>query len=130
VSKESLTGVGKSKPKLSFTVTAGAGLEKLVVALPSGLRFSTKAKNLAKGIAVSGGKHVKFTLKASRSKLTISLKGAPTSLKVTIGAKAITVSSSLAKKVKHKKVKRLDVVVNATDSTHATTRLVLKIKPS
>jgi hypothetical protein len=134
-SKESLTGVGKSKPKLSFTVNAGANapaLKKVAISLPKGLKFATKAKKLAKGIAVTGpgGKHVKFTLKVSHGTLTISLKAATTSLKITIKGPAITVSSALAKKVKHKKVKTLSVTVKATNASNATTRLVLKIKPS
>ena len=85
LSKVSLTGVGASKPKLSFTVAAGrdaAKLQTLTVALPRGLSFSKSRAT----VTVSGRKvkHLRFTVKLQRGTLVLKLRTAAQQVRVTI----------------------------------------------
>jgi hypothetical protein len=130
-SHTSLTGVGKRKAKLRFTLTAGRNapaIKAVTIALPTGLGFSTSKKNLANGINVKspGAKKLNFTVKISHGRLTITLKTAASSVQVTISNPAINVSKTLAGKVEHHKVKTVPVTVTAADTGHKTTRLTLK----
>jgi subtilase family serine protease len=129
----SLGGIAKGKAKLAFTVGAGSfapAIKSVIVSLPSGLSFAKSSKSLAKGIVVKGanGKKVKVTLSVKRGKLTITLKTAVTKATITISAPAIGVSSSLAGKVHKGKVKNLSIGIKATDASHKTTALTLKLK--
>lgn len=132
-SHESLSGLSRGKPKLSFTATAATGApstKTIVIGLPKGLSFSSKAKHLAKGIVVkgSGGKRVKFTAKVSRGKLTITLKTPESKVTVTISDAELSESKSLKKRVVHKHVKSLSIVVKATNAGKITTSIVAPIK--
>lgn len=130
----SLSGVGKRKPKLSFTLTAPNGfapLKSVTVSLPKGLSFAKKAKTLGKGISVkNGGKKVKFKTKGNRSKLTISFKKSSRKLTLTLKKPALNVSGSLASKVRKHKVKKLTVVLKPTGTNNKSTTITdhLKVK--
>ncbi|MGO9753388.1 MAG: hypothetical protein ACLP22_18140 [Solirubrobacteraceae bacterium] len=133
-SNEAFSGLGNGRPKLSLTLNAGSnapGLDKVSVHLPSGVSFASKARTLAQGVTGNGrgGTHIK-SLALSHGTLTITLTSITTSVAITIKRPAITVSSALARKVKHRQVKTLDVTVNATDASNVTTQLVLSIKAS
>jgi WD40-like Beta Propeller Repeat len=132
-SHTSLSGIGKRKAKLGFTLTVGRNapaIKAIAIGLPKGLGFSSSKKNLAKGINVkgSGAKKLKFTAKVSRGKLTITLKTAASNVRATISNPAIGVSRALAGNVKRRKVKTLHVTVTAADTGHRTTRLTLKLR--
>jgi hypothetical protein len=132
-SHTSLTGVGKRKAKLGFTLTVGRNapaINTVTIALPTGLGFSTSKKNLANGINVKspGAKKLNFTVKISHGRLTITLKTAASSVQVTISNPAINVSKTLAANVEHHKGKTLQVTVTAADTRHQTTRLTLKAR--
>ncbi|MGO9903963.1 MAG: hypothetical protein ACLP0J_30820 [Solirubrobacteraceae bacterium] len=133
-SNKALSGVGNGRPKLSLTLNAGANapaLVKVSVHLPSGLSFASKAKSLAKGVTAKGRGATRIkSLTVSHGTLTITLRSPTTSVTITIKSPAITVSHGLARKVKHKQIKTLDVTVKVTDTNHLTTQLVLKIKTS
>ncbi len=134
-SHASLTGISKRRGKLSFTlqsVSNGAPIRTIVVALPNGLAFAKSKSNLAKGIVIkgSGGTRLKVTLKVSHARLTITFKTAVRRAQVTIANPAITVSKSLGGKVKQHKLKALNVSVKTTESSHQTASLTLKLKPS
>jgi hypothetical protein len=135
LSHDSLSGLSKGKPRISFTVTAGSNapaLAAIKVGLPSGLSFSKSSKSLSKGIVVtsSSGSHVKFKAKLSNGKVTITLAKSAGQLHVTISGPAVSVNGSLASRVKHHKVKTLSVSVTAIDAAHAATSLSFKAKPS
>ena len=99
--------------------------------LPGGLAFSTSKQSLAQGVVVKqGAKKLKFAAKVSHGKLTITLKQPASSAQVTISSPAITVSSTLANKVKSGKVKTLPAVVASTNTRHATTRTTVKLRAS
>jgi Tol biopolymer transport system component len=134
-SHASLSGVGKRRAKLGFTLTVGrnaAAIKVITIGLPKGLGFSTSKKNLAKAINVksAGARKLKFTAEAGHGKLTITLKTAASNARVTISSPAISVSGALAGSVKHHKVKTLQVTLSAADTGHRTTRLTLKLRPA
>ena len=132
-SHASLTGLAKRKARLSFTVSAGSNapaIKTISVSLPGGLTFAGKTKQLTKGTSVTGanGKRLKFTVKRSHGTLQITLKSPASTVRVTIGGPAITVTAKLAKAVKHKRTKKLTVVLKVTDASHNTTRLTIRLK--
>jgi hypothetical protein len=133
-SHASLSGVGKRKAKLGFTLTVSRNapaIKAITIGLPKGLGFSTSKKNLAKGITVtgSGAKRLKFTAKVSHGKLTLTLTTAASSARVTISGPATSVSRALAGNVEHHKVKTLRVTLAAADTGHGTTRFTLNLSP-
>jgi 6-phosphogluconolactonase (cycloisomerase 2 family) len=133
VSHDSIAGVAKRKPKLTFTLTAGKNapaLHTIAVSLPRGLSFSTKKKRLAHDITVKGKK---FTAKVSHGTLTITLAAATAKAQVTIISPELSASKGLAGKVKksktgkHHKAVKLTFKLKATDIHHTATTLSLKL---
>ena len=129
-SHASLSGLAKRKAKLSFTVKAGsnaAPIKTISVSLPRGLTFARQTKKLTNGITLkdANGKRLKFTAKRSHGTLQIKLKSPASTIRVTIRGPAITVTAKLANAVKHKKTKKLTVVLKVTDASNTTTRLSL-----
>ena len=129
MSHASLSGVGKRRAKLSFTLTVAtnaAALKTITIAMPKGLVLSRSSRDLVKGVLVTArGRTLKSTEKVGHGKLAITLKTPASSAQVTISSPAITVSATLAKMVKTGKVKVLSVLVAATDTGHATTSMTL-----
>lgn len=127
-SRARVIGVGR-KAKLSFTLTAGnraAAIKALSVALPEGMAFSSSRKHLAKGIVVkTSGRRLKLTAKVSDGKLTIKLNTPAKDLQVTVVRPAITTTTTLARKVKTRHVKTLQIRVTATDMRHETAHIAL-----
>ena len=126
------SGLGKGKPKLTFTIDAGShapALKSVSVSLPRGLSFAKKTKTLDKGIGIrSGGRKVKFRVKLSKSVLRISFKSAVRTASLSIGAPVISVSGSEASKIRNHKVKKLTVSLKTTDTSHKTVKLGLTLK--
>jgi subtilase family serine protease len=126
------SGLGKGKPKLTFTVSSGSfapALKSVQIKLPGGLSFAKKAKSLTKGITVkSGSKKVRFSAKTKGGGLLITFKSAVTTATVTLAGPAISISSAEANKVRHHKVKKLSVSFKATDASHKTTSFSATIK--
>jgi DNA-binding beta-propeller fold protein YncE len=105
VSRASLTGVGKGKPKLAFTITAGPlapSLSTITVTPPHGLTCSSRRRNLTRDIAVKGanGKPVKFTAAMHHGALTITLASAEASANVTISSPELAATQRLMSEVK------------------------------
>jgi hypothetical protein len=112
--------IGK-RGKLGLTIHAGKSapaIKSIAISLPHGLSFSSKARNLRKGV----NSHGRATLKVHRGALTVSLSPAAASLKLTIGNPALKVARALRKK--HKRT--LTVAVRVTDASGTTTTLKLK----
>jgi hypothetical protein len=129
-SKTSLSGVGKGKPKLSFAVAAATGapsIKSILIGLPKGLSFSSKAKHLSKGIKLTAPGGKKFTARVSHGKLTISLTTPEPSVTVTISDAELSETKSLEKQVAHKHVKSLSVSLAATNAGKITTGAALKL---
>ncbi|MGO9754049.1 MAG: putative Ig domain-containing protein [Solirubrobacteraceae bacterium] len=127
----SFSGLGRSKPKLSFTVDAGAfapALRSVTISLPRGLSFTGSARNLRKGIVVkSGGSASAFTASSHGSSVTISFSSALTSATITISSPAVTISSSEASKIHKHKVGKLNVSLSATDASGKTSVLATTV---
>jgi hypothetical protein len=128
VSHVSISRVAKRRPALSFRLTAGPGgrpLSAVAIAPPHGLSFS---KSHTHGVTVDGanGKRAKWTAKLSRGVLTITLKSPQSKLSVAIDSPALTVSGSLASKVKRHKVSKVTFTFTVTDSAHVKTKLSSK----
>jgi hypothetical protein len=135
VSGVSLTGIAKRKAKLKFTVNAGGNapaFKSIAVKLPGGLSFSHSPKTLLKGILVKGanGKKVKIKVKVSKGILAITLAKSVRKATFTLTSPAISVSGNLASKVKHRKIKALNVAVTVTDISHRVTPLIFRTKVS
>jgi hypothetical protein len=135
VARASLTGIATGRPKLAFTLNAGPGspaVKSLRITLPSGLRFRG-GSSLAGGTSVVGsdGKRIRgYTLSLSKGRLTITLPKGARSVRVTIAAPAIAVTSALKSQVKQKKVHQLGVTLNPTDTNRFTATVLVFLKPS
>jgi hypothetical protein len=127
-----LGGLGRGRPKLSFTVAAGTfapALKSVTVRLPGGLGFARKARSPARGITVkAGAKRVAFSPRFTGGALTIAFRAAATTVSVAIDAPALTISPSEVAKVLKRKVKQLAVSLKATDASHRTTSLRVTFK--
>jgi DNA-binding beta-propeller fold protein YncE len=104
-SRVSISGLARGKPKLAFTLTAGAlapPLERIAVTLPHGLTFSSRRHNLTHRVTVAGpqGKHVRLAARVRRGVLTVYLTQAQASAGVTIAAPELAASTSLASEVR------------------------------
>ncbi|MGH2896546.1 MAG: putative Ig domain-containing protein, partial [Solirubrobacteraceae bacterium] len=127
-----LTGLGTGKPRLSFTVAAGAfapALKSLTIKLPRGLSFARRTRSLTRGIAVkTGSEKVAFSVKRRGGALTITFKAAVTKASLTLSGSAITISKAEAAKVRKHKVSKLTVPVKATDASNKTTSFSVTFK--
>jgi hypothetical protein len=129
----SIKGVGKRKPKLSFTISAGKSappVKSIAVKLPKGLRFSGSKHSLAHGTNVRGSKPLKFTAKVKRGVLTITLKRPGSKARVTISPPALATTASLAAKVRLHKAGKVSFAFTVTDGAHTKTKLTSKDKIS
>jgi subtilase family serine protease len=124
-----LSGLGKGRPKLTFSVAAGAfapALRSVTIRLPGGLSFAKRAKSLTKGTTVKArSRKVAFSVKRKDGALTMTFKVAVTTASVTIRGPAITISKAEAARVRAHKVKKLTVALKPTDAAHKTTSLRL-----
>jgi subtilase family serine protease len=127
-----LSGLGKGKPRLTFTVASGSfapALRSVTIKLPGGLSFARKAKSLGKGVSVkTGSKKVKFTPKLAKGALTITFKAAVTTASVTIAAPAINISAAEAARVRKHKVRKLTIGLKATDTARKVTSFGVALK--
>jgi hypothetical protein len=130
-----LSGASKRKPSLSFALSTEQGtpgIGAVSVSLPHGLTLARAPRILKKGVAVTGvhGKRVAVKLKARHGSLRITLSHHQAKAKFRLTTPALGATASLASKIKRHKVKVLPIPVIATDSTHHSTRLILKPKVS
>jgi subtilase family serine protease len=127
-----ITGLGKGRPKLSFTLTAGSNapaLKGVTVTLPKGLSFATKVKTLDKGITLkSGAKKLKFTAKVARGALAVAFKSATRSASLTLVKPAVTISKSEAASIRKHKIKQLVFKLKTTNASKQTTTLSVTLK--
>lgn len=134
VAHVTLRGVAARRAKLAFTLAASsksAPLMKITVQLPHGLGFAGVPKVLRAGIAIRAGaeRAPRFTVAAGHRVIAISLKKPAAAVQVTIDRPAIVVGRALANKVRRGRVKKLNVVVKATDVGGRTTVSKLRLRP-
>lgn len=122
----SLTGLSTRRPKLTITATAGKGapaLRQVTITLPAGLSFASRAATLRRMITVkAAGGTVKATIAHHGRTLTITVKNAARTLTITVRGPAISEAEGLRAKVRHHKLRRLELAVRATDKAGTTTR--------
>ena len=77
LSHGALSGVATGKPKLAFTVAAGAhAIKSLTVYPPGGVSFSHSARKLARGLSVrTGNRTLKYSARVISRNLRITLRG-------------------------------------------------------
>jgi subtilase family serine protease len=127
-----LSGLGKGKPKLTFTIDEGKyapALKSVSVRLPQGLSFDKSKKTLGKGIVVKhNGNKVKFSARVKQGVLTITFKATQTSASLNLTRPTITITKSEASKIKHHKVKKLIVRLTTTDASHKSVKFTVTLK--
>ena len=117
-----LFGVGKQKPKLRVTVTAGANAPAITgfaVELPAGLTFSRSA-SFSNGLAVwsAGGKLLAAVAKVRHGVLWIRLEAPTMQFRIVAAMPALSASTALAAAVRTRAVTTLPVVVTLADAKH------------
>jgi hypothetical protein len=126
-----LNGLGKRKPRLSFTISAGRfgqPLKSVAISLPRGLSFSKSRVGIT--VKGSGARRVKFTLRRSRGVLTITLRSTAPKARVTIASPSLAVTRALSGKVRRRTAGKLTIRFKIGDSHHVQTRLNKAVTPS
>ena len=128
---QSISGLAKGKPSLTFKVAAGkkaAKLTRLTIKLPSGLSFRSHKKgkkHLVKGITLRGTASQSATLKGK--KLVIVFKTGSRKVTVKLGTKALKESKALRVKAQKKALKSLVLRVTARNAKNKSRALKAKI---
>jgi hypothetical protein len=128
-----LTGVAARRPKLELSFVMGSSappIETITVSLPQGLAFSGSRKALEHTIVIrgAGAKKLRFAAGTRARTLRVRLAAATTQAQVTIPSAAISVTRSLAARVREGTVKTLTVLVSATGAGHQKIELRLKLR--
>jgi hypothetical protein len=116
------------KPKLSFTVHAGAyspALKSVSITLPGGFTLARRRALLDKGITVKGAR---FSVRTHRSTLTITFRSPVTSASVALRGPAITVSAAESRKARRRALRNVRFMLTTTDAanTGVTFRVTVK----
>jgi hypothetical protein len=127
-----LSGLGKGHAKFKFNISKGTSappVKTVDIGLPSGLKFSSQAKDLKEGVRVSGA-----TFKVSHGHLDITFKHPISTASGTITSPELEVGSKLSHKVKneakHHMFKPLTFPFKVTVPGGITTTLTLTVKPT
>jgi hypothetical protein len=121
----------KGKPRLTFTVTAGAGgpsLTAIKVTGPPGISFARRANKLVHGVAVgAAGQPVGFSVTGGRALMIRLAHPAPTA-RVTVVKPALLIGNRLARRIRHHRLGRLTFTLAIVDAANTTTRLALTLR--
>jgi DNA-binding beta-propeller fold protein YncE len=120
VSHTSLTGLAAKRPRLAFSLTASSGgpIKRVIVDLPSGLRFVASGGSPRDGVTVrtSKGAHLKATIKVNGRVLRIAPDAEWMSGRVAISSPAIAASQTLSSQARHGRAPPLRIVVKVTEA--------------
>jgi subtilase family serine protease len=127
----SLSGVGASRPRLSFTLAAGRDAPKLktvTVALPRALRFTRSRAT----VTVTGlhGRHVNYSVALKNGTLVLTFRTPALQIHVTVAHPRLQASGGLVAELASHRASRLQLTVRTTDALKLTTRLTAKVQPS
>jgi subtilase family serine protease len=130
ISGHSLSGVGKARPTLRLTISAGRdapGMRTISIRLPSGLRFARKANH----VTVTGkhGARLRFGASVKHGVLTIRLGHASALAKVTVRYATLTASKHEAAATRHRHAGKLRIAVTVTDSHGTITTVRAGVEP-
>jgi hypothetical protein len=131
--KARLSGIGSRRPELSFFVQQGANapaLHSITVILPSGLGLAGKPKLLHKGVRVKRphGGSVSFSARRDHGHLVLGFKSSISHVAVTVEGPALTVSRSIAHRVRAHKLKQLKIKLRVLDAASTATTITLTAK--
>ena len=139
VSRASLSGLAKHRPRLGLTVAAKnpfPAIDSLTITLPHGLSFTGARKLLRAGVRIGGVADA--TLSISHGKLEIRWPDSANPISLSVRAPALRESTPLLRRAArparqtHRKSQttrtlRLRLILTAADSVNDTYRLVLKL---
>jgi hypothetical protein len=131
VSRLSLRGVGRRRPSLLFTVTAGPAapaLTEIVIGPPRGLAFARRPGAIR--VTGTGGKRIRFTVRFNRGTLAITLKIPARRFTVAIGYPAITAGARAAARARAHRLGKLMPILYAVDARSRAARIKVAVKPS
>lgn len=129
VGRVSLSGVAASRPKLRFTVSAGAGgpaIKQVTIAVPSGLGFRRAS---AITISGAGGRQIRFHAHAGGRKLTLTLRSASSRFTVTVSYPALRAGGALGSRVRRGGTRVLRIEIITTDSARHRVALSVRVRP-
>jgi hypothetical protein len=133
VSHARISGVAKRKPKLVFTLTAardGTSLTKLSVALPAGFSLARSKTTLKGGLLLQdGSERAKWRAAIRGRTLVVTLSDRALSVRFSLSGPALSVTRTLAKKVRAHRTRTLSVAIEAFTGS-AQTRFLEKLKVS
>jgi subtilase family serine protease len=127
VSNASISGAGGGRPKLQMTLSAGKGapgLQKLLVALPTGLSF-TGARVKVTG---ADGRRIASHARLSGGRLALTLPSAPLKVTLTIAYPAITTTGAISSQIRGHRSPALVLTVTASDAQHHTVSLKVRVR--
>ncbi len=131
VSKASLVGLRRGRPALSFTITAGRrapALRTVLVSVPPSLRFSTPHGGAVTG---QGGTRLRFAAHLAHGSLTITLRHAASTVRVTIAYPSLRSRAASTARARHERPARaLTVDIGVIDADDGALRLAVKVRPS
>jgi Divergent InlB B-repeat domain len=121
------------RPSLAFSAGVSAGatpLRTIAVSAPRGVSFADKTKTLAKGIVIKvGGRRVRLSVTGGGHSVRIKLAQVAASASVAFGKPALLIARSLARQVKHHRLRSaLSFTVHLTDQGGRTTKVVLRFR--
>ena len=132
LSKASLTGVARRRPKLAFAVTKGAYAPKVrsvTVRLPKGLTFGKRGRGIHLSTGRGRSRHrVRFHDKRRHGALTITFKSVQKTVRVTIAHPTLFADKAVAKTARHHHRAKVKVRINATDKHRRTSRFAVRLR--
>ncbi len=131
VSKTSLSGVGRGRPSLALTVTAGRNaprLKAISLSLSGGLEFGKPGGRLS--ITGSGGGHVRFTARMVHGRLQVTLARASGRIRITVRYAGLRASNHLSAEVRAHRRPTLTVSVQTLDAANHGVGQRAHIRPS
>jgi hypothetical protein len=131
--KARLSGIGSRRPKLTFSVKAGANapaVGSVTVVLPSGIGLAGKSKSLHTGVSVKRphGGSGSFSVHRVRGHLVLGFKPTVTAVTVTVKGPALMASRPLAHEVRAHKLKKVRIEVRVVDAASKMTTIRLTVK--
>jgi hypothetical protein len=130
ISAHSLSGVGKRRPTLRVTITAGKaapGLRTISIRLPRALHVAHKAKHVT--ATGAHGARLRFSASVKHGVLTIRLRHATALAKVMVRYATLTVTRHEASAARRGRAAKLGITVTVTDSHGTKTPLHTSVKP-
>jgi kumamolisin len=128
-SRAGISGIGRHKPRLSFTLAApnrAPAIKTITVKLPAGLSFTGHGF-----VTVSGpsGRVLKSRASIKNGVMTVTLSKPVSSAHLVLGAPALRATKSLTHRIASKHPGRLAVALSVADAQRIHTAVTLRLRP-